>query len=159
MGVAGCGKSAVGQLIAQHLELPYIEGDDFHPPANIGKMKQGVPLNDDDRAGWLDALVDELVGAPAGAVLGCSALKRDYREKLRRAVPALCFVYLAITPEQSLQRVRQRPGHFYPPSLVASQFADLEDPTGETGVLTLAGDAALEPLALQAACWLLPSLP
>ena len=85
MGVAGCGKSAVGRLIAQQLALPYIEGDDFHPPANIGKMQLGLALDDDDRAGWLDVLAGELARHPAGAVLACSALKASYRDRLRRA--------------------------------------------------------------------------
>ena len=158
MGVAGCGKSAVGRVLADRMALPYIEGDDFHPPANVCKMKQGAPLTDDDRADWLDALAAELARAPAGAVLSCSALKRAYREKLRRAAPGLCFVHLAITQAQSLQRVRQRAGHFYPPSLVASQFADLQDPSSEAGVLTLCGAAPLEPLAAQAVAWLLPGV-
>ena len=154
MGVAGCGKSAVGRLIAQQLALPYIEGDDFHPPGNIAKMQQGIALDDDDRAGWLDVLAGELARHPAGVVLACSALKASYRDRLRRAASGLRFVYLAITQAQSLQRVRQRAGHFYPPSLVDSQFLALQDPSGEAGVLTLAADAVLETLALQAVAWL-----
>lgn len=154
MGVAGCGKSAVGRLIAQCLALPYIEGDDFHPPGNIARMRQGVALDDDDRAGWLDALSGEMARHPAGAVLACSALKAAYRDRLRGAARGLRFVYLAITQAHSLQRVRQRAGHFYPPSLVDSQFLALQDPSGEAGVLTLSADAALETLALQAVAWL-----
>ena len=154
MGVAGCGKSAIGRLIAQQLALPYVEGDDFHPPGNIDKMRQGIALGDDDRAGWLDKLAAELARHPAGAVLACSALKAAYRDRLRSAASGLRFVYLEITQSQSLRRVSQRPGHFYPPGLVASQFATLQDPSGEASVLTLAADAAPEPLALQAVAWL-----
>ena len=117
-------------------------------------MRQGVALDDDDRAGWLDALSGEMARHPAGAVLACSALKAAYRDRLRGAARGLRFVYLAITQAHSLQRVRQRAGHFYPPSLVDSQFLALQDPSGEAGVLTLSADAALETLALQAVAWL-----
>ena len=136
MGVAGCGKSAVGQRIANALNLPLIEGDDFHPASNITKMQQGVALTDADRAEWLSTLAVELVRHPEGAVLTCSALKSAYRETLRRGVPRLYFVHLAITQTESLKRVGNRPGHFYPPSLVASQFEALQDPAHEPGVLT-----------------------
>ena len=154
MGVAGCGKSAVGQRLAAALVLPWIEGDDFHPPANIAKMAQGIALADADRGDWLGALGRALAARPGGAVLGCSALKRAYRDRLRAAVPGLRFVHLAIDQAESLRRVAGRPGHFYPPSLVASQFEALEDPAAEPGVLVL--DATLPPaqLAAQAQGWL-----
>jgi gluconokinase len=155
MGVAGCGKSAVGQRLAQALELPLIEGDDFHPAGNIRKMQQGVPLTDDDRADWLRTLRDELAARPAGAVLTCSALKARYRDLLRGGVPALCFVHLAISQAQSLQRVASRgAGHFYPPSLVASQFEALEDPRDEPRVLVLDATGPLDFVAPQAVQWL-----
>ncbi|AEG91830.1 gluconokinase [Ramlibacter tataouinensis] len=143
MGVSGCGKSAAGQAIARALGLPMIEGDAFHPPGNIAKMQGGLPLSDADRAGWLDTLAAELARHPGGAVLACSALKAAYRERLRRAVPDLRFVHLALTPEQALARVAARPGHFYPPSLVGSQFQALQDPAGEPGVTVV--DATLPP--------------
>jgi gluconokinase len=154
MGVAGCGKSAVGQRIAQALALPLIEGDEFHPASNIEKMKQGQPLQDEDRAGWLDRLGRELQRHPGGAVLTCSALKRAYRDRLRQAAPGLRFVHLVLTPEQALQRVAARDGHFYPPSLVASQFDALEDPASERGVLVLDATLPVEELAARAAQWL-----
>ncbi len=141
MGVAGCGKSAVGRRLAAALGLPLIEGDDFHPPANKQKMQQGTPLNDADRADWLQALADELAARPEGAVLSCSSLKKRYRDVLRSKTPQLKFIHLAITPEESLRRVAKRAGHFYPPSLVTSQFEALEDPAGEPGVLVLDGAA------------------
>jgi gluconokinase len=158
MGVAGCGKSAVGQLIAKKLGLPLIEGDDFHPAANVSKMQRGVALTDDDRADWLQTLGLALAQHSEGAVLTCSALKASYRDRLRAAAapPAtpLYFVYLQISEAESLRRVGQRAGHFYPPSLVASQFAALQDPSGEPGVLTLDGSAPLTDLGRRAAQWL-----
>ncbi|WP_205960362.1 gluconokinase [Ramlibacter henchirensis] len=141
MGVAGCGKSAVGARLAQALGLPLVEGDSFHPAANIEKMSRGLPLDDSDRAGWLDTLGRELASRPHGAVLTCSALKRAYRERLRAAAPGLRFVHLALTPQQALERVASRKDHFYPPSLVDSQFAALQDPAGEPGVVVV--DASL----------------
>jgi gluconokinase len=153
MGVAGCGKSLVGQLMAHQLGVPLVEGDAFHPPENIRKMRQGVALTDEDRAGWLQTLGVELARHPAGVVLSCSALKAAYRDSLRRAVPNLAFVHLAISQEESLRRVLQRSGHFYPPSLVASQFEALEDPSGEAGVLVLHGGPAAKQ-ADEAVHWL-----
>lgn len=154
MGVAGCGKSAVGQLIASRLSLPLIEGDDFHPASNVSKMQRGVALTDDDRADWLHTLGLALARHEGGAVLTCSALKAAYRNSLRAAATPLCFVYLQISEAESLRRVGQREGHFYPPSLVASQFAALQDPSGEPGVLTLDGAAPLTELGRRAAQWL-----
>ncbi|HEY8360127.1 MAG TPA: gluconokinase [Ramlibacter sp.] len=154
MGVAGCGKSLAGACLAQRLQLPLVEGDDFHPPENIAKMRQGVPLVDADRAQWLARLVEELRAYPGGAVLTCSALKRSYRDTLRSAVPDLRFVHLALTPHQALERVASRTDHFYPPSLVASQFETLEDPAGEPGVHVADGTAHVERLVDTAARWL-----
>jgi gluconokinase len=156
MGVAGCGKSAVGERLATALGLPLIEGDSFHPQGNIDKM-QGVPLTDADRAGWLAILGQELARHPAGAVLTCSALKRSYRDTLRAAMPGLRFVHLALSQQDALRRVAGRADHFYPPSLVASQFEALEDPAGEPGVivvdalqaLPLVAERALQALAGQ----------
>ena len=154
MGVAGCGKSVVGQPIAQALRLPMIEGDQFHPAANIEKMRQGHPLDDEDRAGWLDRLGRELQAHPAGAVLACSALKRSYRDRLRAFMPGLRFVHLALPQEEALRRVAARSGHFYPPSLVASQFQALEDPAGEPGTLVLDACLPVAELAGRAVRWL-----
>ena len=154
MGVSGCGKSAVGQRIARQLNLPLIEGDDFHPASNMAKMRQGVALTDADRADWLQTLSADLLGHPKGAVLTCSALKVAYRDILRTGSASLHFVHLVITQEESLSRVGNRPGHFYPPSLVASQFAALQDPTGEPCVLALDGQLALDDLTAQAVAWL-----
>ncbi|MFK0310641.1 gluconokinase [Pseudomonas sp. NPDC090233] len=142
MGVAGCGKSSMGAAIAKESGGRLIEGDAFHPAENIQKMSAGNPLNDDDRAGWLVRLGQELqatVKAGERPILTCSALKRSYRETLRDAMPGLVFVFLELTPAEAEKRVLARPGHFMPASLIDSQFAALESPRGEP--LTLALDA------------------
>jgi gluconokinase len=150
MGVAGCGKSAVGERIALALGLPLVEGDDFHPPANIDKMRQGLPLGDADRAGWLSQLAAELAARPLGTVLTCSALKRAYRDTLRSGAPEVRFVHLALSPQQAAARVGARADHFYPPSLVASQFQALEDPAGEPGVVVVDAAAPLDDVVARA---------
>ena len=157
MGVAGCGKSVVATELAHRLGLPLIEGDDFHPPGNVAKMRQGIPLSDEDRAGWLQRLAGELRARPGGAVLTCSALKRAYRDTLREGATALHFLHLALTPHQALERVAARTDHFYPPSLVASQFEALEDPRGEPLVRTLDATQHVDRLVDQAVAWLRPS--
>jgi gluconokinase len=154
MGVAGCGKSAVAQRIAEALSLPLVEGDEFHPPSNIAKMRQGLALDDSDRTGWLAQLAQELVGRPGGAVLTCSALKRAYRDRLREAAPGLRFIHLRVTQDEALRRVQARGSHFYPPSLVASQFEALEDPSAETGVLAVDASLPLPAVAQKAVAWL-----
>lgn len=159
MGVAGCGKSVAGQQLAQRLGLALIEGDDFHPEGNIRKMRAGVPLTDADRADWLRALAAQLRAHPQGAVLTCSALKRAYRDTLRAAVPRLRFVHLALSPHQAIERVAGRTDHFYPPSLVASQFEALEDPAGEPGVHVVDATQHVERLAEDAEAWLRGPLP
>jgi gluconokinase len=135
MGVSGCGKSTLGAALARRLQVPLIEGDDFHPPANVRKMSEGIALTDADRAGWLDTLGRGLADAGEGAVLTCSALKRAYRDRLRAAVPGLRFVFLALERDEAERRVAARPSHMFPASLVASQFATLESPVGEAGVI------------------------
>jgi gluconokinase len=156
MGVAGCGKSVVGAELAQRLALPLIEGDDFHPPGNIEKMRLGQPLADEDRAGWLATLAEQLRAHPAGAVLTCSALKRSYRDTLRAAAPSLHFLHLSLTPHQALERVASRTDHFYPPSLVASQFEALEDPGTEPRVRAVDATLHVTRLVDDAAAWLRP---
>jgi gluconokinase len=151
MGVAGCGKSHIGAAIAALSGGRLIEGDAFHPAANIEKMSAGIPLNDDDRAGWLVSLGEELsatIKAGERPILTCSALKLRYRETLRAAVPELGFVFLELSPEEAARRVNARPGHFMPASLIESQFATLEPPHGEH--LTLALDATQAPAVLAA---------
>lgn len=147
MGVAGCGKSSLAQALGRSVGSAVIEGDDFHPPRNKALMSQGIALTDADRAGWLTALGAELARHRGAAVLSCSALKRSYRDCLRRAVPRLRFVFLDLDPATALQRVQARAGeHFFNPDLVRSQFETLEPPTAEPGVLSL--DATLPVTAL-----------
>ncbi|MGJ7610864.1 MULTISPECIES: gluconokinase [unclassified Variovorax] len=155
MGVSGCGKSSLGAALATALGLPLIEGDDHHPPANVEKMSRGIALTDADRAGWLATLGRTLADAPQGAVLTCSALKRSYREQLRAAAPGLRFVFMAIERAESERRVAARAGeHMFPASLVANQFATLESPVGETGVLAVDATAPLGQSVAQVQAWL-----
>ena len=155
MGVAGCGKSSAGQALAQTLGLPLIEGDEFHPERNLEKMRQGMPLSDTDRAEWLSALGRALEQHPGGAVLTCSALKASYRDRLRAHAPGLRFVFLEIDPQTAHQRVTARVGaHLFPPSLVTSQFATLESPVGEPGVLPVNATQPLTALTDTVARWL-----
>lgn len=154
MGVSGCGKSSLGTALAHAWAVPIIEGDDFHPPANIEKMQGGIALNDEDRAGWLLALGQALAAQPAGAVLTCSALKKAYRDSLRAAVPGLCFVFMQISPQEALARVTARAGsHFFSSSLVDSQFQTLQDPGDESGVLTVQATDPIESLVRQVRDW------
>ena len=153
MGVAGCGKSSLGQLCAEALGLPLLEGDDFHSPSNVAKMRGGIPLSDDDRAAWLDTLAEQLQSHPRGVVLTCSALKRRYRDRLRAAAPGLRFVFLELTQAQARERVAARPAHLFPVSLVASQFATLEDPRDEAGVLPLDATRPLDELGSAVVRW------
>lgn len=127
MGVSGSGKSTVGAALAQRIRVPFADADDFHPPANIAKMTAGEPLNDDDRYPWLEA-IGEWLGAHCvdGGVMSCSALKRKYRDQLRRHCPDVIFLHLAGSPEVIGRRQASRPGHFMPASLLASQFDTLE---------------------------------
>lgn len=155
MGVAGCGKSSLGQALALSLGLPLIEGDDFHSPASRDKMSRGIALTDADRDSWLDTLGEQLLARPDGAVLTCSALKRAYRERLRATRPGLRFVFLEIGRADALQRVAQRAGsHFFSSSLVDSQFATLESPVGEAGVLRVDALHDLPALCRQVNGWL-----
>lgn len=155
MGVAGCGKSSAGQAVAQTLGLPLIEGDEFHPERNLKKMRQGLPLTDADRADWLSTLGQALEQNKAGAVLTCSALKRAYRERLRAYAPDLRFVFLDIDTATAHQRVTARAGaHLFPPSLVDSQFATLESPVDEPGVLRVDATEPLACLSETVARWL-----
>lgn len=155
MGVAGCGKSSLGAALAQSLNLSLLEGDDRHSAASREKMRQGIALTDTDRAGWLDELAGELRARPEGLVLTCSALRRTYRERLRQAAPGLRFIYLEISRDEALARVAARASHFFSASLVDSQFATLEPPQGEPGVLRLDASAALPLLQSDATAWLL----
>jgi gluconokinase len=156
MGVSGCGKSAVGAEIAKNSGGRLIEGDAFHPQANIDKMSAGTPLNDDDRAGWLTRLGEEVAKAVANGekpILTCSSLKLIYRERLRAAVPELGFVFLELTRELATERCAHRPGHFMPASLVDSQFATLEPPYGEDRTLIVDATQPISAIGAEASHW------
>jgi gluconokinase len=127
MGVSGSGKSTVGAALAQRLRVPFADADDFHPPANIAKMSAGQPLTDDDRYPWLSVIGDWLAEhCSEGGVMSCSALRRRYRDQLRKHCPSVRVLHLSGSPQMIAARQSSRPGHFMPASLMASQFATLE---------------------------------
>jgi carbohydrate kinase (thermoresistant glucokinase family) len=138
MGVAGSGKSTVGRALAERLGCPFVDGDDYHPPANIEKMSLGIPLTDEDRLPWLDALVRAAHSAGENVVVCCSALKEKYRTLLRDGIGDLTLVYLRIGESEASARVTHRTGHFMPTSLVRSQFDALEPPLHDALVLDAA---------------------
>lgn len=154
MGVSGCGKSSLGAAVAQAVGLPLIEGDDHHSEQSRTKMSQGIALTDEDRDGWLSLLGEYLRASPDGAVLTCSALKRRYRDQLRADAPGLRFVFLDLTREVAQARVASRSSHFFSASLVDSQFAALESPVGEPGVLRVDATEPLTQLCAQVDRWL-----
>ncbi|WP_193048366.1 gluconokinase [Mycolicibacterium baixiangningiae] len=137
MGVSGSGKSTVGAALGQRLRVPFADADDFHPPANIAKMTTGQPLDDDDRYPWLEAIGEWLAAHSDGGVMSCSALKRRYRDQLRRHCPGVEFIHLSGTQEVIGRRQASRPGHFMPATLLASQFATLEPLTDDERGLTI----------------------
>ena len=145
MGVSGSGKSTIGALLAEALGWPFADADGFHPAANVAKMAAGQPLTDEDRWPWLDAIAAQ-IGASRTAeqpvVVACSALRRAYRERLRAGHGDLIFLHLAGAPEVIAARQAARQGHFMPPSLMASQFATLEDPAAEADAVTVSVSAS-----------------
>ena len=161
MGVSGCGKSSVGEACAQALGWTLHEGDAYHAPESVAKMRAGTPLTDADRAGWLDRLAALLASPPEGArrVLTCSALRRRYRDRLRQATPRLGFVFLALDYDAALARVQSRAGHFFSPALVSNQFATLESPAGEPGVLVLDATRPVAELVAAVVAWAAASSP
>ncbi|MDQ6641672.1 MAG: gluconokinase [Actinomycetota bacterium] len=146
MGVSGSGKTTVAQAMAEALQVAFIEGDDLHPAANRAKMRSGTPLDDEDRWPWLDEVARRL-GAPGdGAVASCSALRRSYRDRIRRTVPDAWFLHLHGDPALLERRQATRKGHFMPPSLMQSQLDTLEPlQPDEPGLLL---DVAAEPESL-----------
>jgi gluconokinase len=143
MGVTGSGKTTIGQLLAKDCNWPFYEGDDFHPAANVEKMRRSIPLTDEDRAPWLaalDHLIRDLITQAQSAVIACSALKQSYRDRLAANRDEVVFVYLKGDYDLARERLRSRKGHFMKEDLLASQFDTVEEPEG---VLTV--DIAQEP--------------
>lgn len=154
MGVSGSGKSTLGEGLARRLGYSLIEGDEHHLPSSKAKMRAGIPLDDADREPWLDLLGDLAAAAPGGAVLTCSALKRSYRDRLRSRAPGLKFVFIEIDPASATERVASRSDHMFPPSLVANQFATLESPKAEPGVITVFATETLNEQVAAVTEWL-----
>jgi len=139
-GVSGSGKSTIGSLLAGRLHWVFEDGDVLHPPANVAKMHAGIPLTDADRWPWLRALgewIDARIAAGESAVVACSALKRSYRDLLGQGRPEVRLVFLTADREVLAARLAARHGHFFQASLLDSQFAALEPPSPEEGVLTV----------------------
>lgn len=155
MGVSGCGKSSVGEGLAARLGLSYCDGDDLHPAANVAKMRAGTPLTDDDRWPWLD-LVAKTLATKAPVIVGCSALRRVYRDRLRAGAGGrVHFIHLTGSRELIVGRMTARTGHYMPPSLLDSQFAALEPPAPEEA-LTIDIDQPLAAIITAAAKGLTP---
>lgn len=146
MGPCGCGKTTVGSALASRLGGVFLEGDTYHPEENRAKMSAGEPLTDDDRWPWLDLISRELQAhreAGSTVVLACSALKRTYRDRLRRADPHMLFVLLEGPKDLLRERLITRQDHFMPPALLDSQLEALEAPASDETAFTV--DAALSP--------------
>lgn len=131
MGVSGCGKSTLAEKLATDLGVEYLDGDDFHPKANVTKMAQGIPLDDQDRAGWIQTLNQELLTRQElgrSVILACSALKEKYRTALRKGIHPFKLIYLKGSTELIQSRMEKRGSHLFKVSLLESQFRDLEEP-------------------------------
>jgi gluconokinase len=149
MGVTSCGKTSVGEALATRLGAHFIEGDKLHPAANIAKMSNGIPLNDDDRWPWLDEIGQSLRGDVV-KIASCSALKKSYRQRLILAAQRpVTFVFLNGTREQLAERIAARKNHFMPPSLLDSQLATLEPPLVEEGAIQCDITAAVKEIVQQ----------
>jgi gluconokinase len=143
MGVAGCGKTTVGKELALRLKLPFSDGDQFHPKANIDKMSRGIPLDDNDRLPWLGSIAEYINETlDSGAVIACSALKQRYRDILiGNHGEQVRFVYLKISRTAVYERLKARKDHFMPPELIDSQFAALEEPVS---VITISAEKSVD---------------
>lgn len=149
MGVSGSGKTLVGEALAKEMGARFVEGDTYHPVQNIERMASGLPLRDEDRWGWLDAIAVEIAHAERDGsrlVVACSALKRAYRDRLRRASRRIAFVYLDVARDVAADRVANRKGHFMPASLIDSQFAALEPPGVDEAAIRLDATRNLDEL-------------
>ncbi len=150
MGVSAAGKTVVGREAAAIARIPFLDADDLHPQANVEKMARGIPLDDADRAPWLDAVGGELREA-APCIMACSALTRAYRARLRELAPGTLFALLDVPRQVLEQRIAQREGHYMPPSLLDSQLATLESPAEGERIVMLDGERSIAALAEQVA--------
>ncbi len=144
MGVSGSGKTTIGRRLADALDCPFLEGDELHPPANVEKMRSGMPLTDEDRLPWLQRIAAEIAtwrAAGGGGVVTCSALKRAYRDILGGGRGDVTFIYLKGDRALLERRLAARRGHFMPASLLASQFDALEEPGGDEACIAVDIDA------------------
>lgn len=154
MGVSGCGKSTVGEQLANRLGYSYHDGDSYHPPENIAKMQRGEPLNDNDRQGWLETLNQILQKESTGTVLACSALTPSYRQILANNVGNPIFVYLQGDFDTIWQRHKKRQNHYFKgKSMLESQFATLVEPTGDN-VVTINVGLSIDEIVEQAVDYL-----
>ncbi len=149
MGVTGCGKSTVASRLATTISARFCDGDSLHSAESVAKMSRGEPLTDDDRWPWFARIAAFLNDGPENAVIACSALKKTYRDYLRREVGNVRFLFLDASPETTTQRVSARQGHYMPASLVTSQFAALERPENEDRVTTISADTPVESIVLR----------
>jgi carbohydrate kinase (thermoresistant glucokinase family) len=147
MGVSGSGKTTIGERLAARMSWRYEDADTFHPASNVAKMSAGQPLTDDDRWPWLKAIaaeIDRACAAGERVVIGCSALRRAYRDVLVHGRDDVRFIYLDGTQALIADRLGQRKGHFMPPGLLVSQFQTLEPPTADERAVTVSIDAQAE---------------
>ncbi|PSW18003.1 gluconokinase [Photobacterium sanctipauli] len=154
MGVCACGKSTIGELLAQKLGRKFIDGDDLHPRANIQKMSSGQPLNDEDRKPWLERIRDasySLESKNEHGIIVCSALKKKYRDQIREGNNNVTFLFLNGDKALIMERMRMRKGHFMKEQMVESQFAALERPDDEDGTVVVSIDATIEQVVEEAA--------
>lgn len=150
MGVSGCGKSSLGRILADRFRVPFIEGDDYHPPQNLAAMESGVALSDADRWPWLDAIGTVLSTTEGGSVVSCSALRASYRERLLSASGrSILFAFLNAERDVLLERLMQRTDHFMPASLLASQLDTLEAPDANEWSIELPASENLKQLAFR----------
>lgn len=154
MGVCACGKSTIGEQLAQKLGRKFIDGDDLHPRANIQKMASGQPLNDDDRKPWLERIRDaaySLESKNEHGIIVCSALKKIYRDQIREGNENVTFLFLDGSKDLILERMRARQGHFMKENMVNSQFETLERPEDEPRTIFVSIDATIEDVVSNAA--------
>ncbi len=152
MGVSGCGKTTVAELLSQRLGWAFLEGDSLHPAANVEKMSAGQPLTDEDRWPWLERIadwIDSRLDAGESGVVTCSALKRSYRDLLSRRGSGVSFVFLSGDRETLEERMKARTGHFMPTSMLDSQLATLEEPQADEPSVRVAIEQSPEDIAAE----------